>query len=31
MSYAHKLALFQTFTVPTEELDDPDAQSHELR
>lgn len=31
MSIAHKYALLQIFTVPTESMDDPDKESHELK
>lgn len=30
-SIAHKYALLQTFCIPTEDLKDPDAESHEIR
>jgi hypothetical protein len=30
MSVAHKYALLQAFCIPTKDLDDPDAQSHEV-
>ena len=31
MAAAHKYALFQVFAIPTSDLDDPDAESHQLR
>lgn len=31
MSIAHKYALLQTFAIPTEEMDDPDSEAHEMK
>lgn len=30
MAIAHKYALLQTFCIPTEDMDDPDSQAHEI-